>query len=75
MGICVSVWLYACECSAHRGQKRVLDLLELELEETVICGFWELNSEPLGEGLAQYTCSYTFLPHPFFPQDSEYLTV
>jgi hypothetical protein len=29
------MWVCACECHAHRGQKKVLDLLKLELQAIV----------------------------------------
>jgi hypothetical protein len=34
-----------CECSAHRGQKRALDLLELELEVIVGQRAWVPGTE------------------------------
>jgi hypothetical protein len=47
--ICLHVWLYAvCESGAHRGQKRVLDLLELEFQMVVSCHVvLELSLSPL----------------------------
>ena len=52
--MCICLCLSLCECThVHqvlRGQKLVLDSVELELEAVAAwCGFWELNSGPLEE--------------------------
>ena len=53
---------YIQECSAHRVQKRALDLLELELQAVVSHIVWELepNLGPMQEQLVLLTTEPSF---------------
>ena len=42
--MCVFECMHMCE-GVHRSQKRVLDLLELELQAVVSCPTWILGTE------------------------------
>lgn len=42
--MCICLWVYACECRAHGGQKRALYPLDLELQAVVS---WEPNLDPV----------------------------
>lgn len=50
--------------SAHEGQKRTLDFLELELQEAIncLCGGWKQNSDPLQKGQTSLTTELPFQP-------------
>jgi hypothetical protein len=48
--VCVYVYNTSCVCSTCKGQKRVSDPIELEMQVVVSCpgvGYWQLNSGPL----------------------------
>ncbi|CAO2608725.1 hypothetical protein LEMLEM_LOCUS13932, partial [Lemmus lemmus] len=40
LGICVCLWICACEPMCAQSQKRVLNPLELELQAVVNCLIW-----------------------------------
>lgn len=44
--VCICVEVCAHECSAHRGQKRALDPLELEFHAVMSCLIGVLGTEP-----------------------------
>lgn len=53
MGVSVSLcYFHVPVCSAHRGQKRALDSLELELHVVVSYQMWLLGTELVSSGRA-----------------------
>lgn len=63
----LQVWMNTvCMSSAPRGQKRIINFLELELRVTVnhlLCGCWELNPVSLQEQQLLLTIEPALQPH------------
>lgn len=53
------LYTHVCLYSAHRGQKRVLDLLELELQTVVNCLIGAGNQTPVLENSLCITAELT----------------
>lgn len=60
MYVCVSVWVCASECHAHRGQKRKLDFVGQEQQAVVSHMIWVL-----GRKLALQEQRVFLIPEPF----------
>ena len=71
MYVCVYVWMHACiyvkfvhvspgACDSHR---RGLDPMDLELQASVSCLRWVLNSGPLEDQPVHLTSDLSLLPH------------
>lgn len=58
-------YLQVCKCTMYmtcvnKGQKRVLDTLELVIINELPCGYWEQNLDPLQEPSLQSQYVYHF---------------
>jgi hypothetical protein len=54
--------------SVHRGQKKVLNFVQLELQAIMssLCGCWELNSSPVAEQQTLWTSKSSLQPSTYF---------
>lgn len=65
MHVPVGVYMHYVHVEAYRGQRRVSDPLELELQVVVSCLRWMLGTEPMCSARAVSTLSHQVLSSDF----------